>query len=174
VLLREQRESDAARILEARGDQRSSYWLGDSRKPEDLDDAIAYVRTRQPWMAEGTALYWVVADPADDDLLGSVALRELDGPTGAEIGYWTHPRARGRGVMTEAVRLAVRHAFIDVEDGGLGLDKLRLVTAVENLASRRVAEANGFREAGVERLGTLCSDGRHDAAIYDLLPADLR
>jgi len=33
--------------------------------------------------------------------------------------------------------------------------------------------ANGFREAGTERLGTLCRDGRHDSVIYDLLPADL-
>lgn len=173
VVLREQRESDAARILEARSDERSSYWLGDSRSPEDLPDAIAYVRTRQEWMAEGSAVYWAVADPADDDLLGSVALRDLGGPGGGEIGYWTHPRARGRGVMTEAVGLAVRHAFIDVEDGGLGLDKLRLVAAVENAASRRVAEVNGFREVGVERLGTLCRDGRQDAVLYDLLPADL-
>lgn len=172
VLLREQRESDAPRILQARSDERSAYWLGESCGPEDLDDAVAYVRARQAQMAAGTALYWAVADPADDDLLGSVALHDLDGPGGAEVGYWAHPRARGRGVMTEAVRLAVRHAFIPVEDGGLGLEKLRLVSAVDNAASRRVADAAGFREVGVERQGTRCSDGRHDAVIYDLLASD--
>jgi len=173
IVLREQRESDAPRILEARTDERSSYWLSDSTRPEDLADAIAYVRTRQGWMATGSALYWAIADPADDDLLGSVAFRGLDSPAGAELGYWTHPRARGRGVMSEAVRLAVRHAFIDVEDGGLGLPRIRLVAAVDNAASRRVAEVNGFREVGVERLATPCGDGAHDAMLYDVVPGDL-
>lgn len=173
LVLRTQRESDAPRILEARRDERSSYWLRGSTRPEDLEDAVAYVRTRQGWMASGTALYWTIADPADDDLLGSVALRGLEDRWDAEIGYWTHPRARGRGVMSAAVGLAVRHAFIDVEDGGLGLGRLRLVSALDNTASRRVAEVNGFREVGIERLGTPCRDGPHDAMVYDLLPGDL-
>ncbi len=173
VVLRAPRESDAPRVLEARRDDRTSYWLGDTRDAEDLDDAHAYLRSRQELMASGSALCWAVADPATDALLGAVELRGLGDPTGARIGYWAHPGARGRGLITEAVRSAVRHAFIDVEDGGLGLEKLRLVSAVDNLASRRVAAANGFREVGVERLGTSCRDGQHDAVLYDLLPGDL-
>ena len=76
--------------------------------------------------------------------------------------------------MTEALRLVARHAFVDVEDGGLGLHRLRLVAAYDNPASRRVAEQNGFRVVGTERSATLCRDGHHDAVVYDLLPGDLR
>ena len=41
-------------------------------------------------------------------------------PTGAEIGYWAHPEARGRGVTSAAVELVVAHAFAPIADGGLG------------------------------------------------------
>ena len=174
VVLRPHAEHDAERAQEACSDERTAYWLGGLPVPYSRTDAEAYVRSRPEDMATGTAVHWAIADPASDALLGSISIMDITGQAGPEVGYWAHPDARGRGVMTEAVRLAARHAFIDEVDGGLGLTKLRLVSAVDNTASRRVAEANGFRLAGTERLGTLCRDGRHDTVIYDLVPADLR
>ncbi len=173
IVLRRHRDDDAVRVLEACSDERTAYWLGLMPVPYTLGNAEAFLRTRSDPMARGVAVHWMVADPTTDLALGTVSLMDLGGHAGAEVGYWAHPDARGRGVMTEAVRLAVRHAFIDVVDGGLGLDKVRLVSAVDNSASRRIAAAVGFREVGTERRGTLCRDGRHDAVVYDLLPADL-
>lgn len=173
VVLRQHRDNDADRVLEACSDERTAYWLGPLPQPYTRADAEVFVRNRSDAMARGTAVHWVIADPTTDDLLGTVSLMGIGGHSGAEVGYWAHPAARGRGVMSEAVRLVVRHAFIDTEDGGLGFDKLRLVSAVDNPASRHVAEVNGFHEVGTERAGTLCRDGRHDAVIYDLVPGDL-
>jgi RimJ/RimL family protein N-acetyltransferase len=174
VVLRPHAEHDIDRALEACTDELTAYWLGGLPQPYTRTEAEQYVRLRPEDMAAGTAVHWAVADPVDDRLLGSVSIMDIGSHAGPEIGYWAHPDARGRGLMTQAVRLAVRHAFIDVEDGGLGLPKVRLVSAVDNTASRHVAEANGFREVGIERLGTICRDGRHDTVIYDLVPADLR
>jgi RimJ/RimL family protein N-acetyltransferase len=173
VVLRRHQDSDAPRVLEACTDERTIYWLGLLPTPYTEADSERFVLTRNEPMAQGTALHWMLADPESDTALGTVSLMGIGSHSGAEVGYWAHPDARGRGVMTEAVRLAVRHAFIDAADGGLGLDKLRLVSAVDNTASRRIAEANGFREVGIERGGTICRDGRHDVVIYDLLPGDL-
>jgi RimJ/RimL family protein N-acetyltransferase len=173
VVLRAHAPHDVDRAQQACSDARTAYWLGSLPSPYTHADAEAYLASRPEDMATGSAVHWAVADPTSDDLLGSVSLMDLTAQAGPEIGYWAHPDARGRGVMTEAVRLAVRHAFIDVEDGGLGLPKVRLVSAVDNTASRRVAEVNGFRTVGTERLGTPCRDGRHDTVVYDLVPADL-
>jgi len=174
VVLRAHAAHDVERAQQACSDERTVYWLGALPQPYPRAAAEAYISSRPEDMASGSAVHWAIADPGTDALLGSISIMDLNGQAGAEIGYWAHPDARGRGVMTEAVRLAARHAFVDEVDGGLGLPKVRLVSAVDNTASRRVAEANGFREAGTERLGTLCRDGRHDAVIYDLVPADLR
>ncbi|MFL6108910.1 MAG: GNAT family N-acetyltransferase [Marmoricola sp.] len=173
LLLRAHAGHDVERVQQACSDERTVYWLGNLPTPYTRADAEAYVGSRPEGMATGTAVHWAIADPATDSLLGSISVMDITGQAGPEVGYWAHPDARGRGVMTEAVRLAVRHAFIDEEDGGLGLPKLRLVSALDNTASRRVAEATGFRFGGTERLGALCRDGRHDTAIYDLVPGDL-
>ena len=62
----------------------------------------------------------------------------LDAPLSeAEIGYWAHPAARGRGVMTEATRLVARHTLLPYEDGGLGHHRVSLRAAAGNAASNR-------------------------------------
>ena len=76
--------------------------------------------------------------------------------------------------MTEAVRMACRHAFIHVEDGGLGLHRVHATVAVDNVASRRVLEANGFALIGTERRSVIVRDGMHDGAAYELLDLPTR
>ena len=99
-------------------------------------------------------------------------LLEQDG-TGGEVGYWTHPQARGRGVTTEAVRLAVRHAFVPRADGGLGRRRLRLNVADGNDASRAVALHCGFVEVGRDRSAERLGDGSYvDLLRHDLLEAE--
>ncbi|HEU4947405.1 MAG TPA: GNAT family protein [Kribbella sp.] len=88
-----------------------------------------------------------------------------------EIGYWAHPEARGRGVVTAAVDLVVRHAFTPIDSGGLGLHRLILTAAVA--ASQQVALANGFRRAGAWREAGVRRDGsREDLLLFDRLATD--
>jgi RimJ/RimL family protein N-acetyltransferase len=171
VTLRMHRDEDAVRVLEACTDERTAYWLGQMPHPYTAAHAERFVRLRSMGMAAGTDLNWMVADPDDDRLLATVSVLRIQRPIG-EIGYWTHPEARGRGVMTEAVRLAVRHAFVPQEEGGLGLTRLEAYAAVDNTASRHVLDANGFRSTGVHRRAIRVRDGMHDMACYELLPED--
>ena len=165
VRLRAFREEDAARVVEACRDERTRAWLGDLPSPYDEEAALSYIRGRTGVRARGDGLSWAVADLASDELLGSVGLFDLtDDLAYGEVGYWTHPAARGRGVMTAAVGLVLTHAFET-----LGLQRVKAYAARDNAASRRVLEANGLTEQGVERLGTVLGDGRADAVLYDVL-----
>jgi RimJ/RimL family protein N-acetyltransferase len=129
VVLRQHRESDAERIVEACSDERTAYWLPDLPSPYTLEDAHGFMESRRELRACGRGVTWVVADPETDELLANVGIFDLDRRGDAEVGYWTHPAARGRGVMTEAVGLLVRHAFVPEEDGGLGLRRLHVIAA---------------------------------------------
>lgn len=168
VVLRSTRDADVERVHEACSDERSAYWLGRFPAPYTRAHAEQFVLLREAGMAAGTDVHWVVADPDDDRLLGAVSLMGI-GEGGAQIGYWTHPDARGRGVMTEGVRLAVRHAFVDAEDGGLGLERVHLEAAVDNTASRHVAEAAGLELQTVLPRAIMVRDGLHDSARYGAL-----
>jgi RimJ/RimL family protein N-acetyltransferase len=89
----------------------------------------------------------VIADAADAGPLGLVSLRIAERDPGlAAVGYWLRPEARGRGAATVAVQLIARWAFDE-----LGVERLELTTAPENVTSQRVAERAGFTREGVLR-----------------------
>ena len=78
--------------------------------------------------------------------------------------------ARTAVAIAEAVRLAVRHAFIPREDGGLGRQRLQLGVAEGNSASAHIALANGFVEVGRDRQAEPLGDGSFvDLVRFDLL-----
>jgi len=111
-----------------------------------------------------------MADPVTDSYLGQISLSGVHHRREAELGYWTHPDARGRGVTTEACRLLVRHCFVPVEDGGLGLHRLTADAASGNLASQHVLERAGFERTGLARQDTLLPDDTWaDSVTYDQL-----
>lgn len=179
VRLRPFTEADVPRIVEARSDERSRYFSARLRAAEyPAEQARRWLREMEIDGSLGGAVHWVIADPADDRLLGYVAVFGMDrlhAPHGGEIGYWAHPDARGRGVVTEAVRLARDHAFTPTSGGGLGRTLLILGAAADNPASRSIAERAGFRLIGRFRDGGVL--GVHnelvaDGVWYDLLPDD--
>jgi RimJ/RimL family protein N-acetyltransferase len=80
-------------------------------------------------------------------LVGHVALFGADWTTKvAEIHYWTAPWARGKGYAAEAANAVARWALLETD-----MARISLHVAVENAASRHVAEAAGFQFEGVLR-----------------------
>ncbi len=176
VALRAAAEADIPRLVEGGNDPQVQRYSQSLRENAPHDDAKAHERELAllEESARGGSLTWTVADAATDELLGWISLFHVTPGREAEVGYWVHPAARGRGVAAEACRMAVRHAFIDVEDGGLGLHRLTAYAAVDNLASHRILERAGFTRYGVERSSTLLPDGTYlDTAAYDQLATDL-
>jgi RimJ/RimL family protein N-acetyltransferase len=110
-----------------------------------------------------------VTDAATDAVLGSVSLHSIDRTQNdAEIGYWTTPAARGRGVAARAVDAACRWGF-----GALPIDRIELFHAVENPASGRVAEKAGFTFEGHLRRSYRYGDGRkRDELLWGRLADD--
>jgi ribosomal-protein-alanine N-acetyltransferase len=64
----------------------------------------------------------------------------------AHIGYWVARAANGRGLATRAVGDAVTYAFDHAR-----LHRLQAGTLVDNIASQRVLEKNGFQRIGLAR-----------------------
>jgi RimJ/RimL family protein N-acetyltransferase len=155
---------DAERIAEACADARTQRWLGHLPTPYRLADAHAYVETRSEQRADGSGVTWAVVDPADDLILATVGFFGLQPGVECEVGYWTHPEARGRGLMTRATGRVVGYAFET-----LGVERVTAFAAVGNAASRHVIEANGMTLYGVERRGIETGEGRADMALYDVL-----
>lgn len=161
--LRPFRAEDAARIQEGSADAESQRWLGQLPAPYTLDDARTYLERRTELLATGESVTWAIADPDDDRLLGTALWFHHNPRVACEIGYWTHPEARGRGLTTRAVRLLTGHCFAT-----LGVQRVTGLVAAGNTASRRVLEHAGFRHYADERCAAWVREGWVDAALYDV------
>jgi len=166
VLLRPWRPDDAPATRAALADPDIRLWNG---WDEPTDEGVArFLRGRADW-SDGDHASWAVVDPATGELLGSVSLHAIDrAQADAEIGYWTVPAARGRGVAALVVDAVCRWAF-----AALPVDRIELCHAVENTASGRVAEKAGFTREGRLRRSYRYGDGvKHDELLWSRLADD--
>ncbi len=169
IRLRPFRRADLPRIVEACSDPVSRQWLNGLPQPYTEATARAYVADCIWQAAKGSKATWAVADRETDVMLGNLAVMDMLGPnpTSGEIGYWMHPDARGRGVMTEAAKLVVAHAL---DPAGLDRRRLVLYAGDGNEASNAVARAAGFTHYGTQHAAEKLGDGTYvDLHGYELL-----
>ena len=95
----------------------------------------------QQWHTNGFGP-WAAIDKATGSWIGRVGLDELEGWPGAdriEVGFELHAAWWGRGLATEAARVALAFGFEQH-----GLDRIISVTAAAHAAARRVMEKAGL------------------------------
>ena len=141
-------------------------WCHPGYRPEDSAGWIAM----QPdaWRS-GEEYAFAVEEAHTGAFLGGCGLGRIDPFNAcAGLGYWVRTSHTGRGVATAAARLAARFGFED-----LRLRRIEILVALENKASRRVAEKVGARPEGRLRKRFLLQGKPQDGLLYSLLPEDL-
>lgn len=124
----------------------------------------SHLRPWEPWQPDGNlidpkdsfdrlmATYdnpesqrFLICEASTGDIAGQVSLNQIfRGPfQNAILGYWIGAPFVGRGFMTEALRLAVGHAF-----GPLRLHRVEANIMPHNAASLAVVQKLGFRYEG--------------------------
>ena len=127
LTLRHLREADIPDIVEACRDPQMIRY---TRVPLNYTraDAEDSLLTTARQIAAGQIQRWAI--DASGVFAGTIELRLADGTpespgTRAELGYYTAPKARGKGYMTEALRAVLGYAFDPL---GLGLETVRWTT----------------------------------------------
>jgi RimJ/RimL family protein N-acetyltransferase len=102
----------------------------------------AYADWARNWHDDGPRRTFADRDPESGALVGGCELRIRPNGTG-EVSYWTHAGQRGRRHARNALSLLACYA------ASIGVTCLEAHIAPDNHASRRVAEATGFTQAGI-------------------------
>jgi RimJ/RimL family protein N-acetyltransferase len=169
IRIRLRADADDAAIVAACQDPEIPRW---TRVPEPYDERAAaeWAVESQRQREAGEGLHLIVADAETDELLGSIGIQEVRrAESRCDLGYWLARPARGRGVMTRAVRLLSRWVF-----DNLPIERIQITVQPDNEASRAVAERAGYSFEGILRSYIEIKGTARDAAMYSLLRAGRR
>src|SRR5437899_10325824 len=146
-----------------------SPWLPWCHENYSIEESREFVSTRGKSAADGEWYSFGVFEKDSGKFLGGVGLNFINRVhLMANLGYWVRTSSVGCGVATSATRLAARFGFDE-----LGLHRIEIVAAVENIASQRVAEKVGAVREGVVRKRLLIRGESQDAVLFSLVPEDL-
>ena len=112
-------------------------------------------------------VWWMI--DAEGKAIGATGIHRIswldaNGTTGTMIG---EKDCWHKGYATEAMRLRTRYAFRE-----LNLHKLMTEVDVENVASRKALERNGYRTVGVRREQSFSGGKWHDRWLGEVLRDD--
>ena len=165
LVLRPWRAADAAALVAAVSDDEVHHWLDSIPRPYTASDAEEFVAMTRRDLTEGRGVALAVTRGGGP--VASVGLRlDAGAPGVGEVGYWVAAAARRRGVATTATRALAEWAL-----GPLGLHRLELYAAVDNAASRTVAERAGFELEGIRRAWRTVAGVPSDYVAYARLAA---
>jgi ribosomal-protein-serine acetyltransferase len=143
-------------------------WLEWVHDGYGIDESSAFIARAIAGHESGEMYEFHIVDEKGT-FLGGGGLTRLDTRfLKSNLGYWVRSSAAGRGIATAATRLLAGFGFEQ-----LGLQRIEIIAAVQNVASQRVAEKAGAQREGMLRNGIRYRGRNIDAVCFSLIPADL-
>jgi ribosomal-protein-alanine N-acetyltransferase len=150
-------EADAQSMLDLQLANRDFFAPFEPQRPGNFFT----LEGQREWLAAPERLRWVILD--DGVPAGFVGISNIvRGPLqSAILSYWVDQGRNGRGLASAAVAEVVTYAF-----GELDLHRLEAGTLVDNIASQRVLEKNGFERVGLARRYLLIGGEWRDHVLF--------
>lgn len=127
---------------------------------------VASQRISELYRGQGDKFQWIIQ--VDGQPAGWITLVVSNWEHGlAEVGYALSTVYQSRGLMTEALGLLIGDLFANTN-----LERIEARCAIDNAASRRVLEKNGFQREGHLRGYFKLRGHRIDNFLYALLRED--
>lgn len=158
------RDTDLEDMAVIHGDDETTFHLPTAtwRTDEDRQAWLKRVRTH---LVGGAGCQWVLEDRASGRVVGAcVVFRYDEGSARAEVGYVLGRAHWGRGLMSEALRAVLGHAF-----GPWGLRRIEAEVNPENVRSEKVLLGLGFVPEGRLRQRWTAKGRTYDTRIFGLL-----
>ncbi len=164
------KQSDAKDIFNTINSQRDylGKWLpfvAFTREVSDTEDFVESVID-----ADEECFEYVFTIRKKNEFAGLIGFKDTDRLNRkTEIGYWLSESCQKQGIVTKSVSRLCDFAFNE-----LGMNRIQIKCAVENIPSKNIPVRLGFRFEGVERQGELLTGEIYtDLEIYSKLKSDL-
>ncbi|UTH74793.1 GNAT family N-acetyltransferase [Chromobacterium sp. IIBBL 290-4] len=161
-----ERDAEAVHALIERYRATLAQWMSQVVKPRSAAEAEAFLRQQAKSNADGGSAHRIIE--VDGEIAGICSLHGISQThMSARVGYWLADHHVGKGAMRQALAQLLDHAFDD-----LGLHRVELGCAPENIRSCRVAERLGFRLEGELRDAQRLNGRFWNMRCYGLLASE--
>jgi len=145
--------------------RRWTPWIDSTRTTAD---SKAFIRRSLEQFSRGDGL--VAGIWYNDSLAGVVSFDRISHENrSATIGYWIGMEYQKKGLMTRACEALIDYGFRE-----LGLNRIEIWAAVDNLRSLAIPERLGFIREGTERQAQWLNDHFTDVVVYSMLRSEWR
>ncbi len=165
-VLEERHVEDYFALIE-RNKEHLHAWIAVEAYEGSVETLRAYVKQRLLQFVNGEGYHlgiWY-----QGALVGILDYRLNGRSRSVELGYWLDEAMQGKGIVTQACRTMVRHAFEEHR-----VHKVVISCATDNPRSRAVAERLGFLQEGILRQADRLHDRYVDMVFYGLLVDEWR
>jgi ribosomal-protein-serine acetyltransferase len=101
----------------------------------------------------------------DNKCVGRIGLHHINWTNkSAAIGYWLTKDAEGKGIVTRACRWLIDYGFRE-----MGLIRIEIKAAVENIRSQAIPRKLNFKREGVLRMAEFVNDKFVDLTVYSMV-----
>ncbi|MCL5803643.1 MAG: GNAT family N-acetyltransferase [Candidatus Thermoplasmatota archaeon] len=141
-------------------------WLPWVKNTVDIESELSFIRNSMQRMEFGIGLdmgIWF-----HEKLAGIIGFNNIDlNNMKGTIGYFIGQKYQGNGIMISSCRTLVNYGFHKI-----GLNKIVIRCASENIKSRRIPEKLGFTVEGILREEELLSSGYVNHYYYGMIRRD--
>ena len=171
IILRNYESDFAPLLLEAALESKGgefTHWMPWCHKDYAIKDSESFLKEAAENWKEETQFAFAIFDAETDKFLGGIGLNQPNTVHRMfNLGYWTRVSCQKRGIASTATRLLAQAAFED-----LTINRIEILTAIENKPSQKVAENAGAVREGIQRKRLVIGDRIHDAVIFSLIRED--
>ena len=160
--------------IESRGSEFSRWmlWCHENYTIEDSESFIE--KTVENWQnsedawRSGMQFGYAIFDAETGKFLGGIGLNQ---PNGAHrfynLGYWIRVSCQNRGAASAATRALAKAAFED-----LPVNRIEILSPIENIPSQKTAEKAGATREGILRKRLFIGGKSHDAVLFSFVRED--
>lgn len=147
---------DLHSCLNTRFMSQSLSWLS---HPFEKEEAQSWIDRGKEGFEKDEEWHFAARLKQDYSYVGNVNIH-CNSPLGNEIGYWVHENYMGQGYASEML-----HELLSFCVQKLELDSFRATAALNNLASHKILEKNGFEK--IEEISVKSSDGPRPSYLFE-------
>jgi len=133
---------------------------------QSTEDFRSYIENCELLYQQEKEVSFVIIE--NEILVGRIGLHHMNVQNrNASIGYWLIKTAEGKGIVYKSCKALIRYGFRE-----LGLHRIEIKAATENLRSQAIPKKLNFMKEGILRQAELVNNKFLDLVLYSLLSDD--